>query len=80
MSGYKGPLSEYAQYKRGRRAKVESRGSQQARVQAAVRTCRVSGCSSPPIGNGGAEGELCSVHLRAARERLAEERKRRRRM
>ena len=80
MSGYKGPLSEYAQYKRGRRAKVESRGSQQARVQAAVRTCRVSGCPSPVTGDKGIEGELCPVDLGAARERLAEERKRRRRM
>ena len=80
MNRYGGPLSQYAKYKSRRRAKVESRGSQQARVQAAVRMCRVSGCSSPVAGNKGAEGELCPVHLRAARERLAEERKRRRRM
>ena len=30
MSGYEGPLSQYAKYKLRRRAKVESRGSQQA--------------------------------------------------
>ena len=80
MSDYQGPLSQYAKYKSRRRAKVESRGSQQARAQAAVRTCRVSGCPSPVAGDKGIEGELCPVHLRAARGRLAEERKRRRRM
>ena len=80
MNRYGGPLSQYAKYKSRRRAKVGGRASQQPKERSVTPTCRVSGCPSPVTGDKGIEGELCPVHLRAARERLAEERKRRRRM